>query len=225
MKLFARGVALLAIAGLMALAMPARAAQTVQGSLHDMNAVFGAGTIENNEVCLPCHAPHGMPDRTLTRLWNHNMPVNNYAVYKGATLDETSRKCLSCHDGTIAVDSYGGNNGGTHKIGGTSATTGFLVGNNAGDLTHDHPVGVKYDPIYYGTRFVDPATWNTTTYTTVDGAIHNYTGTVIRTPSLITVGADKIVSCYTCHHAHDHSAGFLRMTNDKSQLCLTCHLK
>ncbi|MEI8195317.1 MAG: hypothetical protein WCI73_05360, partial [Phycisphaerae bacterium] len=77
MKLFARGVSLLAAVGLFALTLTAQAA-TIVGSNHDMNQVFGAGTIANGEVCLPCHAPHNLPDKTLGKLWNHKMSTNPY---------------------------------------------------------------------------------------------------------------------------------------------------
>lgn len=142
----------------------------VKDTKHNMNNVFGTGTIQDNQVCLPCHAPHNQPDRTLGALWNHVMPTDGYTLWDGAEgLDETSKKCLSCHDGTVAVDSYGGysfGNGdltkgaltkstfgpttGTHTLGasqgdalGNTSTAAFVIGNNQ-DLTHDHPVGVIY---------------------------------------------------------------------------------
>src|SRR4051812_13154874 len=75
------------------------ATNPVQNSKHNLNVQFGAGTVVNNEVCLPCHAPHSQPDKTLTRLWNHVMPTNGYTLFgSGSTydtgLDQASRKCL-----------------------------------------------------------------------------------------------------------------------------------
>jgi len=179
----------------------------VKDTKHNMNNVFGTNTIQDNQVCLPCHAPHNQPDPTLNTLWNHVMPdQTKYKLWDGAEgLDETSRKCLSCHDGTVAVDSYGGytfGNGdltkgaltastfgpttGTHKLGagtpdilGNSSTAGFIVGNNQ-DLTHDHPVGVVY-----------PASVDTTTGvivkdTTGANVGNNKPGSGFNSPSLWT---------------------------------------
>lgn len=243
MKLWTRGIALLASVAVFALALSASAA-TIVGSNHDMNAVFGPGTISNNEVCLPCHTPHAVPTDPVTgtqlgKLWNHTMPNRSYVLFGSGTsyasvaalpgsMDETSRKCLSCHDGTVAVDSYGSHTG-TQKIGGTSATAGFLIG-ASGNLQHDHPVGVAYPKadatsgLWTSTSMRDPALWSGLTYYAADG-------TTVVTPvgnrglSLKTVGTDKVVGCGTCHTPHDNTYRFLRISNARSQMCLTCHLK
>ncbi|HET9977488.1 MAG TPA: cytochrome c3 family protein [Burkholderiaceae bacterium] len=67
------------------------------------------------EVCVYCHTPHGA-NRTVTApLWNRTMKVTTYQTYDllntgGITQPVTqpgiaSLTCLSCHDGTTAVDS------------------------------------------------------------------------------------------------------------------------
>jgi len=166
----------------------------VKDTKHNMNKVFGNNTIQDNQVCLPCHAPHNQPDKTQDVLWNHVMPTQSYKLFSTGKdlqgrdlvesalvvgLDETSKKCLSCHDGSVAVDSYGGYTfsktvggsifgptTGTHTLGaqndiGGGSTAAFVVG-AGGDLSHDHPVGVQYP----ATGYNDPTKWTRTGYTT-----------------------------------------------------------
>ena len=222
-------VALLAA---LALVLSAQAAGIV-GSKHDMNAVFGPDTIQNNEVCLPCHTAHNPAEPTLTRLWNKQMSTQTYTMYGTGTkylseLDEGSRKCLSCHDGTVAVDSYGTPSGvrtGTKTLGvdnaidgdgnATLSTAGYVIGKD-GSLKHDHPVGVEYPTTSIGTRWVDPATWSG--LQDADGnTIHQVGGGM----KLTEIGGKKYVSCGTCHTAHTPTYHFLKMSNAKSQLCLS----
>jgi predicted CXXCH cytochrome family protein len=225
------------------------AAYPVQNSKHNLNVQFGAGTVRDNEVCLPCHAPHAQPTPGLTRLWNHVMPNNAYVLHSGAeaSLDESSRKCLSCHDGTVAPDSYG-QGGGIHQ-GTKTMPAGFVIGVNQ-NLTHEHPVGVKYpganpDGTWTPTtRMKDPTKWNGSTYyssvidpNTGTFKVTNYTdgnGVNISTSrglslvkSINAAPTDKgtIVGCSTCHTPHSNQFNFLRISNANSQLCLTCHDK
>lgn len=68
------------------------------------------------EVCVYCHTPHGANSTTNAPLWNRTQnPNNNYITYAQlgtSTLTQpvsqpgiNSLTCLSCHDGTTAVDS------------------------------------------------------------------------------------------------------------------------
>ena len=109
----------------------ASSAQIV-GSAHD----FSSMAWSNGQICLPCHTPHnamvGQP-----RLWNHELTTATYTMHEGsgtavADFDYKSRMCLSCHDGSVALDSFGGQTGAN-----------FIPGDaNLGlDLTNDHPVG------------------------------------------------------------------------------------
>ena len=61
-------------------------------------------------------------------------------------MDSASRLCLSCHDGTVALDSFMGKEGGTAGsfigTGGVAGTEmNLLSGTN--DLANDHPVGYR----------------------------------------------------------------------------------
>jgi len=195
----------------------------VTASPHNMNN-FGVA-VENQEVCRPCHTPHNVPDKTQPALWNHQLnPAASYQLYNTGHstrfsanyvgLDTESKLCLSCHDGAIAVDNYGGATGGTHFVSGSKA-----VGKN-GDLTDDHPVGLKYpfnaDGVTPAGGYNDPA-----------AATFSADGVSGRGVNLVTLpDGSKGVGCSSCHTEHNNTNGdFLRVSNQYSYLCLKCHNK
>lgn len=64
-------------------------------------------------ICVYCHTPHGGNKQIQAPLWNRTINPGNYTIYdKPTTLmrpiglpGPNSLTCLSCHDGTIAIDS------------------------------------------------------------------------------------------------------------------------
>jgi hypothetical protein len=84
-------------------------------------------------ICVYCHTPHGANGQIQAPLWNRTVNPGNYTIYdKPTTLmrpiglpGPNSLTCLSCHDGTIAIDSvlnmpgsggYGNNELGTSNM-------------------------------------------------------------------------------------------------------------
>lgn len=198
-------VGAMAVAGL---AIPAMA--QISGSDHDFSGMSWAG----GEICKPCHTPHnamaGIP-----RLWNHELTTATYTMHGGtgtaeADFDTTSRLCLSCHDGTVALDSFGGQTG-----------TSFMTGDeNLGtDLTDDHPVGSDGEyppdppPSWWAGAFRDesqlPAAIRLKNWVNGNGVTR------------------KVVGCTTCHNVHNRGGydHMLVMSNSASALCLGCHIK
>lgn len=67
------------------------------------------------EVCVYCHTPHGANSDIALPLWNRTIKSTTYKTYNmlgTSTLTQpvsqpgrSSLTCLSCHDGTVAVDS------------------------------------------------------------------------------------------------------------------------
>ena len=265
MKLWTLLTSLAATVVLTAAAVNTYGSDPIALTKHNMNAVFGTNTIQDNQICLPCHAPHNQPTKTDT-LWNHVASTNTFSLYTTGNdtngkavvesalvigLDETSKKCLSCHDGSVAIDSYGGytfgaglavsnfnfKGAGAVHMGTTNDTLGGVVGGNStaafqigagGDLTHDHPVGVAYPSSYN-----DPTLWTKSGYTSKKtGAVVGYVnaaGGAITTAGggfvLETVSGTQVVSCGSCHTPHTNTYNFLAISNNNSQLCLTCHAK
>ncbi len=187
------------------------ASAALSGSAHDFSAESWSGST----ICQPCHAPHNAPNgATLGLLWNHEVPsYANYTLYEGQTsndgfagLDRDSQACMSCHDGSIALDSFGGTTNGTTFIGASKQ-----MGGGTGDLSDDHPVGAVavYD-------FADT------------GLAPDPKANGVRVRSMTVAGqAESVVSCASCHSVHNKAnlPELLRVTNNGSQLCLACHIK
>ena len=64
------------------------------------------------EICVYCHTPHGANTTIAAPLWNRTNKATTYTTYNSATLSQpvsqpgpNSLSCLSCHDGTVAIDS------------------------------------------------------------------------------------------------------------------------
>ena len=182
----------------------------IAGSAHDFSS---ESWNSSGEICIVCHTPHGA-DTTVTDapLWNHEVTSATFTLYSSSTLDATmgqpdgsSKLCLSCHDGTVAVDNFGGNTSGTEF-----ATGDALIGT---DLSNDHPVSFTYDA----------------TLATTDGGLHDPTSTDSGLGS--TIDADMLfnhkLQCASCHDVHN-GAGVNKLlvkSNSGSALCLTCHDK
>ena len=199
------------------LSCQAARAGTIFGSPHDFR---GPPYERSGEICLPCHVPHST--KTLPApLWDLESTTDTYSVYRrplspGGT-DEaerspfgTSKTCLSCHDGILASEVYGGQMG---------ESAGRLDTYPAGAVpVHDHPVSFVYDTALAARDkdLYDPST-------RLSG-VAGSTG---------TIDADMLFSkrmeCASCHDVHNTKAvpGTKLLVKDTagSALCLTCHNK
>ena len=116
------------------------------------------------QVCVFCHTPHGAT-LGLMPLWNRKLASQTYTPYSSSSLDAnviqgvlgqpggSSKLCLSCHDGTLAIGSVNVLNGlgsqeismeGTDLGGVMPAGSGGYTRNLGVDLTNDHPISVSY---------------------------------------------------------------------------------
>jgi predicted CXXCH cytochrome family protein len=183
---------------------------SIINSAHNLS-VSGPGAIRaasEQEVCIFCHTPHNASP--VQPLWNRSTPVNAYTVYSSSSLQAkpgqptgSSKLCLSCHDGTIAVGSVLSREQPIAMAGGmTTLPPGHA--NLGTDLSDDHPISFRYDTALTGQ---DPK---------------------IKPPSVLPkeVKLDKNseMQCTSCHDAHNNEFGkFLVMDNAQSQLCSSCH--
>ena len=203
-------------------------AGTIVGSAHDFNNGTGGFTNDgwntSGEICVVCHTPHTQ-ESTMGPLWNRaTYTPSGFTMYSNTPVDGTVSAtpqgstvlCLSCHDGTVAIDNFGG------------VTTGTIVlasGDDAfvnKDMSDDHPVSITYAP---GTGANQDAELFATTADVTFG--NNDTGTV----------ADLLdnnrVECSSCHDVHNTQSAtgepyLLRIDNtgtQGSELCLSCHDK
>ena len=185
---------------------------TIIGSKHDFSSTGPSATYKgtSTQVCVYCHAPHA--STTSTPLWNHASTAATFTLYTSSTLNATmaqpggvSKLCLSCHDGTVAVDSFGGATG-TKLVTGTP-----LIGTS---LVDDHPIGFAYNAALVT---LDPGLRAVTTAATIG------TGNAGTIDSKMLFGGQ--MECASCHDVHN-SFGITKMlkkSNAGSALCLTCH--
>ncbi|MCG7878747.1 MAG: cytochrome c3 family protein [Candidatus Thiodiazotropha endolucinida] len=155
----------------------------VRGSDHDLSAggTAQATTSATTEVCVFCHTPHGSNTAVSAPLWNKASPATAYTRYSDlgtATLDgsevtvgSVSLACLSCHDGTQAMDvvvnapgSGGWAAAGTEidavAISAMTNTGGAPIPMLGTDLRNDHPISIAYAGGGCGVG-VDPCTPST----------------------------------------------------------------
>jgi predicted CXXCH cytochrome family protein len=192
----------------------------IVGSAHDFSNAGWA----DNQICKPCHTPHNAMTVDINgygtdRLWNHSLPAqsqvyntNEGDLTRDDALDAKSMLCMGCHDGTVALDSFGGVNGGTFIFGNA------LIGTN---LTNDHPIGAAavWDPAHEGTRYNPRLTWeNSTIGGDKMGRLQDM---------LVNGEVESVISCITCHEPHRRGGNdFLtRVDNTGSAMCLACHIK
>ena len=120
------------------------------------------------EICVFCHTPHGGDSSAAVPLWNRHLDPTGFQTYdqQGTTtldakvenIGSVSVACLSCHDGTQAMDALINEPGsgtvvpGFHNgkwSGQAKSTEGRIafpntVTNLGKDLTNDHPVSVQF---------------------------------------------------------------------------------
>ena len=232
----------------------------ITDSVHDMNVYAGATPDVYGRSCVFCHTPHNaqpIDPINPVPLWNHEWSTLDFSagVYQWATPENLpltiadpligpTRLCMSCHDGTVAVDQHGP----AMPFAGTTVLTGdAAVGRNA-DLTDDHPIGFSYGQAIIERNtaglnwpelvdktelFADTVTASNTagTYDTVTRA---QGGRLIG--DVLYQG--DIMTCATCHEVHNKENVVQDVGTDGSQpnyllyaketdslICLSCHLK
>lgn len=192
---------------LLCMMQAAGAATYVANTVHNLTPT-GPGNFKAPEatgVCVFCHTPHSAsPQRSL---WNRAFSAATYQLYTSSTLlaqvkqpTGSSRMCLSCHDGTLAMGTL------LTSQNGLQPTLGVLTGKAAlgTDLSADHPVSFLFDSTLAVNRgeLVYP--------TSLTGAIK--------------LDSNHEMQCTSCHDAHEDSHPmFMRMDTRAGALCLTCH--
>lgn len=194
----------------------------IEGSGHDFSAFgFSAG-----QICLGCHTPHNALSNAAP-LWNHELSTATYIPYSSPSMNATtgqptgaSKLCLSCHDGTVAVNTEG--------VPGTIFISAFGADKDLGtDLSRNHPISFTYDNALAA---ADAGLYEpTTTVVTIGSGTFTKTGTI----SDVMLEGGTELQCQSCHSVHNDyvvndaaSAGkYLKISIGDSQLCLACHNK
>ncbi len=225
----------------------------ILGSPHDFSSQsWNTDPADPATVCSTCHTPHHA-DSTVVPLWSHQttaatftmynkttVPISDMAAIPAASPNGPSLACLSCHDGTVAINTYGG----SPKFGGlltthgtaTYVTNGALIGT---DLTHSHPISLTYNAALVGTG------------PTQDKWLYNPDSTPVLTPDsgAFVPGNDMTLNgfllngthqleCTSCHDVHNQEGTPFDIVNNPklvkivgtqagkgSLLCRSCHNK
>jgi predicted CXXCH cytochrome family protein len=222
--MFRKLAGLTAVAGLF---ISGSAFAAMAGSAHDFSNVEFTTGVTSGEICVACHAPHENQNTT-GLLWNHTAQttaISEYTTYTSPSLDgaagnpgPVSYLCLSCHDGTVAVDSYGGNTGSWDVDDSRFANGGAVKFGTS--LSNDHPIGITYSQGTGSGQDPELRPTNFATYT-----LGNGTPTSIDDDFLF----EGVVECGSCHDVHATVSGtnpnLLLVDNAGSAFCLVCHNK
>jgi len=264
-------LSLLAGVTLLASALPsgvaAKGTSDIASTVHNFSstAIDGYGSpsqfrSNQDEICVFCHTPHG---GSLTGpLWNRNDPTTTWQHYTSTSLGtylgglatnralgDESLLCMSCHDGSIAVNhlinapntnpSVTSLGGGDMEIG-----LGFIVGARiggspgnemgTGDLTDDHPISFSYHDVVNSADYTGGGAKVGQLHTVAEAINPVFSpGEGVRFFGATGVAGGDRVECSSCHDPHvgyDYAsntdyAPFLIMPNGGSNLCLACHNK
>jgi len=226
----------------------------IRNTKHNFS-LSSAGSVKataESQICVFCHTPHQAENIPAAPLWNRKMSGATYTPYTSNSIDAndivatpggSSKLCLSCHDGTVAIGAVNVLSGsadqtismqGTDGLGAIPDGTGALTGYTRKlgvDLTNDHPISFTYD----------------SALASADGELRDPAGA-----SHIGSASDKVavplengqVQCTSCHDPHIRDTDlainrkFLRLNRFQESLplggsfneagdiiCLACHEK
>jgi len=198
----------------------------VAGTLHNLST-SGPGDIRSlteTEVCKFCHVPHSAEEPV--PLWGHALSQAQYSVPElragrvaaepAPQPDGSSRLCLSCHDGTVALGDIAGEARPIPMAGGQRLGRG-RPGYLGTDLSGSHPIS-------FVIRDLDAAVLDTDS----DMGFRPL-GSIQSDPQVRLDAAGKM-QCTTCHDPHsdrfyeaDRVPHFW-VKATVSEVCLTCHV-
>jgi len=195
----------------------------ITNSKHDLRSNFGGGSYTLCNFCHIAHKPASVsaPANTGPLLWNHTLSaVTSYGVYSSDSFNSyntdiqdlgksntgtltVSNMCLSCHDGTVAINSWYD----------PPVANGNTFMNNTSvikDLTQTHPVNFTYD----------------TTLATKAGILAPASSSSVDGAGEIPLFNGKM-QCATCHDPHNGASGIFEQnfpTQTSGTFCTYCHL-
>jgi len=178
--------------------------------------------------------PEAPPEFDYLPLWNHSLegfstaflpydngpgapqtgPKASQAIINGITLGSSSLLCLSCHDGSIAVNSYGNGDQLSQSTGTAKMSSAYVIGKDK-YLGNHHPIGFDYILVKAGDNEIRDAD---NTFLTPTSFIRDH----------LSGAGNRRMECTTCHSVHNkgnNGETLLWRSDQNSELCLTCHDK
>jgi hypothetical protein len=243
-----------------ALAIPTLASAAISSTKHNLTSTGPAGGAiftDGADQCMFCHLVHDA-STTKKALWARADPTaaafSAGTTVAGTTLPATaaalgdgSKQCLSCHDGSVAVNTVASTSTTIWAATTTTSTRFTAAGNlfklNATSLSYmaslngQHPVGIPYPGSTVGTVSSAAAAAEYSAVKTSGcgpGVATCLNSTIANAGNATklygTVGAYS-VECGSCHEAHKADVGgnflnFLRVSKaDTNGRCGACHIK
>ena len=222
----------------------AAAGTGIAGTDHDFTTE-GSSTTGS---CTYCHTPHKALSTLL--LWNHTLSSNTFTwdvsattagtpfpTFKGDTYKGPTAKCLSCHDGSVAIGDIAWWNA-TKPVGlfndFIAATDKHSVG-FGGAMKGNHPVAMPYPLGNLANKYNGSTTgagavlseWQPTPFAPIRMFNDDGSGNITAGPVAGLTG----IECSSCHDPHNKASVdkfFLRGTltgKDDAYICLKCHIK
>lgn len=258
----AGGVTALVLLGTGVIGIP-EASAGIANTKHNLGSSAGPADRKNSfsgtgEICVFCHTPHGSDTSAAVPLWNRTMATpSTYTTYNslgtssldGATaqVGSVSLACLSCHDGTQAMNvlinqpgsgktvaSYGAGSWGTSTgVEADGRLLNSLIANLSKDLKNDHPIGIQYAggpksgsvpaaPAAYGETLFRDADFRATSSAVLNGQSVWW----VDTPSVGTAGSREKtdMQLYTRTAAIMASDGVTTIAGSQPYVeCASCH--
>ncbi len=210
-----------------------------------------SGSLTGVGLCTFCHTPHKALSTLL--LWNHTLSTNTFQwdvaettggttfpTFKGDTYTGVSAKCLSCHDGSVAIgdvvlfrENWTGNGTGLILDGSKHGSGDLFNIGFGGNMAGNHPVAMPYPYNQQSSTYNASTTGKRVVLTefqkdptTYDVRLFNTTG--VAQPVAGSTGME----CSSCHDPHNGPTvkddllvrGYLGgSTTD--YICLKCHIK
>jgi predicted CXXCH cytochrome family protein len=205
-----RSAAASALLVLLSFPVDAENVNSVVNSKHNLS-ISGPGEIKaanEADICVFCHTPH--TTRSEGPLWNHQMSATAYTPYSSSSMKAavgqptgSSKLCLSCHDGTVALGMLDNRR---TPVPMTKGTTVMPAGPSkmGTDLSGHHPISFTYD----------------SALATQQGELQD----PMTLKREVRLDKNREVQCTSCHDPHNNQYGnFLVLNNSGSMLCLQCH--
>jgi len=185
-----------------------------QPALTDLHNLSPDRSSDASMACIYCHTSHHSVPQ-VKGLWNHDASSATYRYYSSSTYTQgpelvtvdSSRLCMSCHDGTVGLGATYNSQTVTSQVR-TQLTS---TGNMGVDLSTSHPFAFSQ--------------W-TKNPSLVDTLFNTFSRTSGNTSVKLNNGK---IECTTCHEPHiqnldkAHSSDFLVTDNRFGAICLACH--
>jgi predicted CXXCH cytochrome family protein len=184
--------------------------RSIKESKHNLSS-GGLGDLKAGDtsmICIFCHTSH--LGAASAPLWNREQGAPVYTLYNSTTLksipgqpDGSSRLCLSCHDGTVALGRVRKAAQGLNRLHpGLGRIPMGRRSNLGSDLSDDHPISFESAPAVNASPELKHPPLN----------------------DHVAYDDDGKIQCTSCHDPHNDMFGdFLVKENIGAAICKSCH--